>query len=179
MVKSRQGILSFLLLSILLTACGGESGSGGGDTVAAPMFNPSSGTYATAQSVTLSTTTPNATIRYSTDGSTPSETVGTVYAGPIAAAASVRIRAVAYLSGWTTSSVSSGAYTITEPKVNVTVGSREVVFDWTVTVLRPGESLLVQLTQNALNIPNKNCGILSSPIRTVVLHLPTPSCIGE
>jgi len=27
--------------------------------------------------------------------------------------------------------VSSGAYTITEPKVNVTVGNREVVFDWT------------------------------------------------
>ena len=100
-------------------------------TVAAPTFSPSPGTYATAQSVTLSTTTPGATIRYTTDGSTPSETVGTVYAGPIAVASSVTIRAVAYLSGWTTSSVSSGAYTITEPKVNVTVGSREVVFDWT------------------------------------------------
>jgi hypothetical protein len=100
-------------------------------TVAAPAFSPPPGMYAPAQSVMLSTTPPGATIRYTTDGSTPSETVGTVYAGPIAAAASVTIRAVAYLSGWTTSSVSSGAYTITEPKVNVTVGNREVVFDWT------------------------------------------------
>jgi len=99
-------------------------------TVAAPAFSPPPGMYAPAQSVMLSTT-PGATIRYTTDGSTPSETVGTVYAGPIAVASSVTIRAVAYLSGWTTSSVSSGAYTITEPKVKVTVGSREVVFDWT------------------------------------------------
>jgi hypothetical protein len=100
-------------------------------TVAAPTFSPSPGTYATAQNVTLSTTPPGATIRYTTDGSMPSETVGTVYAGPIAAASTVTIRAVAYLSGWTTSSVSSSVYTITQPKVNVTVGVREVVFDWT------------------------------------------------
>lgn len=100
-------------------------------TVAAPAFSPPPGMYAPAQSVMLSTTPPGATIRYTTDGSTPSETVGTVYAGPITAAASVKIRAVAYLSGWTTSSVSSGEYAITEPKVNVTVGNREVVFDWT------------------------------------------------
>jgi hypothetical protein len=81
--------------------------------------------------VTLSTTTPGATIRYTTDGSTPSETVGAVYAGPVAVASTVTIRAAAYRTGWTTSPVSGGAYTITEPKVNVTVGSREVVFDWT------------------------------------------------
>ena len=100
-------------------------------SVVAPVFSPSPGTYATAQSVTLSTSTPGATIRYTTDGSTPSETVGTMYAGAIAVASSVTIRAVAYLSGWTTSSVSNGGYAITEPKVNVTVGSREVVYDWT------------------------------------------------
>lgn len=133
-MKSRPRILSFLLLSVLLIACGGGSGSGGGDTVAAPIFNPSPGTYALAQSVTLSTTTPGAAIRYTTDGSTPSGTAGTVYAVPIAVPGSMTIRAVAYRAGWATSSVSVGAYTITEPKVNVTVGSlesREVVFDWT------------------------------------------------
>ena len=110
-------------------------GGGGGPPIETivdtPTFSPSPGMYVTAQSVTLSTSTPGASIRYTTDGSAPKRTVGTVYAGPIAAASSVTIRAVAYLSGWTTSSVSSGAYTITEPKVKVTVGSREVVYDWT------------------------------------------------
>jgi Chitobiase/beta-hexosaminidase C-terminal domain len=100
-------------------------------TVSAPTFSPSPGAYTRVQNVTLSTSTPGASIRYTTDGSTPSETVGTVYAGPIAVASSVTIRAVGYLSGWRTSSVSSGAYTITVLKINVTVGSREVVFDWT------------------------------------------------
>jgi len=130
-MKPRQGILSLLLLSILLPACGGGSGSGSGETVAAPIFNPSAGTYAPAQSVALSTATPDATIRYTTDGSTPSGTVGTVYSGPVTVAASMTIKAVAYRAGWATSSVSNGAYTITEPRVNVTVGGREVVFDWT------------------------------------------------
>lgn len=39
--------------------------------------------------------------------------------------------------------------------------------------------LLVQLTQDALYIPDKNGGILNSPKRSVVLQLPTPSGIGE
>jgi hypothetical protein len=46
------------------------SGSGGG-AVAAPTFSPAGGTYTSAQSVTISTTTGGASIRYTTDGSTP------------------------------------------------------------------------------------------------------------
>ena len=38
---------------------------------AAPTFTPAAGTYTAAQSVTISTTTSGATIRYTTDGSTP------------------------------------------------------------------------------------------------------------
>ena len=85
------------------------------EEVAAPTFTPTPGTYATAQSVTISTTTSGATIRYTTDGSTPSGTVGTVYSGPISVPASMTIKAVAYQTGMTTSSVSTGAYTITSP----------------------------------------------------------------
>ena len=43
-------------------------------TCAAPTFSPAAGTYSSAQTVTISTTTSGATIRYTTDGSTPSET---------------------------------------------------------------------------------------------------------
>ena len=45
---------------------------------AAPTFSPSGGTYTTAQTVTLSSNTSGATIHYTLDGSTPSETAGTV-----------------------------------------------------------------------------------------------------
>jgi len=83
--------------------------------VAAPTFSPTPGEYATAQSVTISTTTSGATIRYTTDGSTPGETVGTVYSGLISVTGTMTIKAVAYKTGLTTSSVSTGAYTITSP----------------------------------------------------------------
>ena len=41
------------------------------DQCATPTFTPAAGTYSSAQSVTISTTTGGATIRYTTDGSTP------------------------------------------------------------------------------------------------------------
>jgi len=50
------------------------------------------------QTVTLSTTTPGAAIRYTIDGSTPTETAGTVYSGPVAVNSSGTIRAIAYES---------------------------------------------------------------------------------
>ena len=82
-------------------------------TVSAPTFSPAAGTYASAQSVTLSTSTSGASIRYTTDGSTPTSTTGTVYSAPIAVSATTTIRAIAYLAGSTDSGVASGAYTIT------------------------------------------------------------------
>src|SRR3990170_2847903 len=114
MKNTHVRVLSFLLISLMLASCGGgggggDSSSGGGGTVASPTFSPTPGPYATAQSVTISTATAGATIRYTTDGSTPSDTVGTVYSTPIPVSSSMTINAVAYLSGWTDSSVSTGA----------------------------------------------------------------------
>jgi cytochrome c peroxidase len=79
---------------------------------AAPTFSPGGGTYTSAQSVTISSATSGASIRYTTDGSTPSATVGTVYAGPVTISATTTLRAIAYASGLADSSVSSAAYTI-------------------------------------------------------------------
>ena len=41
--------------------------------VATPIFNPAAGYYTTVQSVTIRTTTPGATIYYTTDGTTPTK----------------------------------------------------------------------------------------------------------
>ncbi|HNQ44613.1 MAG TPA: chitobiase/beta-hexosaminidase C-terminal domain-containing protein, partial [Candidatus Cloacimonadota bacterium] len=56
----------------------------GGTTqqVATPTFNPPAGAYATAQNVTISCTTPGAQIRYTTDGSEPTET-SVLYSTPV------------------------------------------------------------------------------------------------
>ncbi len=82
-----------------------------GGTVSAPTFSPGSGTYTTPQTVSISTSTSGASIRYTTDGSTPSPTSGTVYTGPITISTSTTVRAIAYTTS-ASSSVSSASYSI-------------------------------------------------------------------
>jgi hypothetical protein len=84
-------------------------------TVATPAFSPAPGTYTSAQQVTISTTTSGATIRYTVDGSTPSESNGTVYSGAITVNATSTLKAIAYKTGYTDSTVASGTYTISAP----------------------------------------------------------------
>ncbi|MGW3963387.1 chitobiase/beta-hexosaminidase C-terminal domain-containing protein [Amycolatopsis sp. NPDC005003] len=84
---------------------------GGTTTVAAPTFSPPGGTYSAAQTVTISSATAGATIRYTVDGSTPTAS-STLYSGPISVPNSRTVNAIALKSGSTTSAVSSATYTI-------------------------------------------------------------------
>lgn len=77
----------------------------------APIFSPGPGTFVTAQSVTLSSPTPGAAIHYTTDGSTPTAS-STLYTGAISVAATKTINAIATVSGYFDSTVSTGLYTI-------------------------------------------------------------------
>lgn len=71
----------------------------------APIASVSGGSYEGSQSVTLSTTTIGATIRYTTDGTTPSETNGTVYSKAINISGNTGLRAIAYKEGNQTSDI--------------------------------------------------------------------------
>ena len=85
---------------------------GPGQTVVTPTFTPVAGVYAAAQSVIIATTTPGAAIRYTIDGSTPTDTTGTIYTTPVNIAVTTTLKAIAYETGWTDSAVFSGVYTI-------------------------------------------------------------------
>jgi hypothetical protein len=82
-----------------------------GTPVATPTFSPPGGNYATAQSVTLSTATSSATIRYTLDGSTPTAS-STLYSGPIAISTSTTVNAIGIRAGFANSAVASATYTI-------------------------------------------------------------------
>jgi hypothetical protein len=79
---------------------------------AAPTFSPAAGTFSSAQTVTISTTTSGASIRYTTDLSTPTETTGTLYTGPVTISSPVILKAIAYLSGDLNSPVTSGSFNV-------------------------------------------------------------------
>ena len=66
---------------------------------ATPTFSLAPSSYNTPQTVSISTTTSGATICYTTDGSTPTETHGTVYTGPLTLSTNVMLQAFAWQSG--------------------------------------------------------------------------------
>ena len=78
----------------------------------APTFSPVAGTYSSAQTVTISCATSGVTMRYTTDGSTPSQTVGTVYSTPVSISVTCTLKAIAFNTGMTDSTIASGLYTI-------------------------------------------------------------------
>jgi hypothetical protein len=80
--------------------------------VSTPVFSPTAGTYGSAQSVTVSDATANATIYYTTNGTTPT-TSSTMYTGPITVSSTEKLEAIAVATGDTNSAVASAAYTIT------------------------------------------------------------------
>jgi uncharacterized repeat protein (TIGR02543 family) len=83
-------------------------------TVAMPTFSPGGGTYSSAQTVTISCATSGATIRYTTDGTAPSETAGTVCSSgqQVTVSSFTTLKAIAYQSGWSDSAVATATYTI-------------------------------------------------------------------
>ncbi|MFZ1085745.1 MAG: kelch repeat-containing protein [Terracidiphilus sp.] len=81
---------------------------------ATPAFSEVPGTYISVQTVSISDTTPGATIYYTLDGSTPT-TGSTVYSGPITVSSSETINAIATATGYTQSFAATAAYTINLP----------------------------------------------------------------
>jgi hypothetical protein len=79
------------------------------------VFSPAPGAYTGSVDVTLSTTTPGASIFYTTDGSEPTLT-STAYTAAITLTSTTTIRAIAGGEGLQTSAVAEGAYTV-EPLV--------------------------------------------------------------
>jgi hypothetical protein len=78
--------------------------------VAPPTFDVVGGRYAGTQSVTIRSATNGASVRYTTDGTAPTATTGTPYAGPVVVSATTALRAIAYQAGSIDSTVTSALY---------------------------------------------------------------------
>lgn len=83
---------------------------GSSQQAATPTFNPPAGLYESPQTITISCTTPGVTIRYTTDGTTPTETEGIIYTEPITLSVTTTLKAVAYGEGYSISPVAQALY---------------------------------------------------------------------
>jgi hypothetical protein len=110
--------------------------------VAPVSVTPTTGTYATPQAPTLSTTTSGATIHYTTDGSEPAE-ASAVYPPSPNVDATLTLKAKAFKEGWTPSDTSARTYTmkVGTPSFSPGGGSYSGVQQVTVSTVTPGATL--------------------------------------
>lgn len=85
-----------------------------------PGISPAAGTYTSAQSVTLTSSIPGATIKYTTNSTIPSATNGDIYSGtPISISRTTIVKAIIIKSGLIDSEVISATYVIDIPMQHV------------------------------------------------------------
>jgi len=95
--------------------------------VAQPTLSPSGGSFTAAQTVTMTTATPGATLRYTTDGSTPTP-ASTAYTSAITVSTSTTLKVIGFKTDWSDSDLRTGTYnmnfgTLAAPTVDPATGS--------------------------------------------------------
>lgn len=110
MAGTQAGNYNFYL-DLFVKTEGGEPPVPPTPTVATPTFTPEGGTYFEEQTVAINCATEGATIHYTLDGSTPTET-SPVYSTPITVSESMTIRAYAEMDGCNDSPVATAEYII-------------------------------------------------------------------
>jgi hypothetical protein len=91
-----------------------STGSTPMETVATPTFSVAAGSYTSVQTVSIGCETSDATIYYTTDGSTPT-TESSVYSSSLTINETTTLKAMAAKSGMNNSAVATATYTITLP----------------------------------------------------------------
>src|SRR5574343_960779 len=115
--------------------------------VAQPVFNPAPGQFLSNTAVTITCATPNTTIRYTTDGSDPSPTIGTIYAAPVVVSAlATTLKAIAYDNAavLSPSAIQSGNYyvgTVATPQISPAPGEYAGTQTIVLTTSTPGASI--------------------------------------
>ena len=113
-----------LIMTLALTGCGG--GGGGGDDelekVKSPVISPKGGTFINKVSVTIATQTEGAVIRYTTDGSEPTEN-SNIYNGELSLTQTTVLKAKAFNTDMEASDTVSETFTIEKGMVLVPAGT--------------------------------------------------------
>lgn len=142
----------------------------GTPTASAPTINPNGGTFASAQSVTISSSTPSATIYYTLDGTAPT-TASTPYSGAITVSQTTTIEAIATAPGYAQSGVTSATFTFnaTAPPPPVTFNPAAGTYTsaQTVTLSDSDSNATIYFTTDG-STPTASSNKYSAPINVAV-----------
>jgi hypothetical protein len=136
----------------------------GTPTVSTPTLSPAAGTYATAQTVTISDWTAGETVYYTTNGNTPT-TSSAVYSSPIVVSATQTIKAIATSTGFAQSATATGTYIISPLAATPTFSPVGGTYSTTQTVtISDGSSgATIYYTTNGTT-PTTTSSVYSSPV---------------
>jgi hypothetical protein len=131
-----------------------------------PVFTPDQGAVAAGSTVAISTTTPNASIYYTTDGTSP-QTSATkmLYVAPIPITAATTINAVASATGFADSAVATAAYTLLPSVATPTFSPPQggVTYGATVTISSTTTGAVIYYTTDGTT-PGSSSTMYSTPI---------------
>lgn len=141
----RQSIWIAMAVTLLLFGCSKPTDP---NQCSTPTLSPPGGTYDAAQTVVLSCATNGSVIRYTIDGSDPSQ-VSSFYSKPISINQNTTIKAKAYKDGLTPSEMAIASYTI---------------------VISPGEMIYVQGGSITIGDTNGGGWFDETPTHNVTLN---------
>lgn len=140
----------------------------GQPTTSAPVISPNGGTFTTAQSVNLSSSTSSAAIYYTLDGSTPTP-ASTEYTGPITISTATTVKAIASAPGFLQSSVSTAAFTFSTQTAAVSISPAGGTYGsaQTVTMSDVDANAKIYYTTDGSN-PSASSTLYTGPIQVTV-----------
>ena len=107
--------ITFLTITLLLSV---TTTTFAQDQVADTKFSHNRGFYSIPFDLEITTATPGATIRYTLDGSAPTESHGNTFTAPLNVAKTATVRAMAYKAGMESTNIDAQSYLFLDDAVN-------------------------------------------------------------
>jgi hypothetical protein len=140
-------------------------------TVANPVITPAAGVHTMPVTVSITTTTADADIYYTTDETTPSKINGTLYSTPFTVQTSTTVKAIALKDGFVNSHVIEAIYTeklvVEKPVIAPTSGAYPAPVEVSITTATDGAN--IYYTTDGSTTPSATNGTLYSAPFTVSL----------
>jgi uncharacterized protein (DUF1800 family) len=138
-------------------------------TAAPPALNPPPGSYIGQQQIEIFSSTAGAQIFYTTDGSTPSSSHGTLYTGAVTLTQAASLKAIATASGLADSPVTTGQYTLS---LTATLFLAQMAPQGSSLSLGAGSASLVLAPDGATAVLHYTYANLTGPIVAQHIHGP-------